>query len=212
MCKYLKIENDNDYSKLQIPAEIITKGGIVVFPTETVYGIGVNGFDKHAIKKLYDIKKRPLDKPISLLVNSFEMIEKIAKDITKLEYALMKKFFPGPFTIILKKKSIVPDILTANGDTVGIRMPSGKIAQKLIEFANVPLATPSANISGQPAGTDFEYIQKSFGDKVDFYIDNENNNNQIGIASTIVKVVDEQPHILRVGSISEDEIFNVKKE
>ena len=113
MQNYINFKSGNYYIKLKQPAEAIKNGGIVIFPTETVYGIGTNGLDEKAIKKLYEVKQRPLNKPISLLVNSFDMINEVAKDITDLEYTLIKKFFPGPLTIILKKKDIVPDILTA---------------------------------------------------------------------------------------------------
>ena len=104
MEKYLNINNSKDYQKLRYSAEIIKNGGIVVFPTETVYGIGTNGLDKEAVERLYKIKERPLNKPISLLVSDYEMIEKVVKDINELEYKIMKKFFPGPLTIILNKK------------------------------------------------------------------------------------------------------------
>ncbi len=204
MQKYLNLKNEIDYTKLQEPANIIKKGGIVIFPTETVYGIGANGFDENAIKKVYEVKKRPLSNPISLLVNSIDMINEVAKDITEVEYNLIKRFFPGPLTIILKKKDIIPDVLTANSDTVGIRMPANEIALKLIEYAGVPIATPSANISGKPSGTDITDIMKDFEGKVDYVIDD--GPSKIGLASTIVKVIDNVPHILRQGSIPENEI------
>ena len=204
MQKYLNLKNEIDYTKLQEPANIIKKGGIVIFPTETVYGIGANGFDENAIKKVYEVKKRPLSNPISLLVNSIDMINEVAKDITEEEYNLIKRFFPGPLTIILKKKDIIPDVLTANSDTVGIRMPANEIALKLIEYAGVPIATPSANISGKPSGTDITDIMKDFEGKVDYVIDD--GPSKIGLASTIVKVIDNVPHILRQGSIPENEI------
>ena len=98
---------------LEKAAELIKQGKIVVFPTETVYGIGTNGLDEQAVKKLYNVKQRPLNKPISLLVSNMEMVNQIAKDITEIEYKIMEKFFPGPLTIILKKKDIVPDIVTS---------------------------------------------------------------------------------------------------
>ena len=207
MKKYIDLINDIDYKKLKEPVEIIKKGGIVVFPTETVYGIGANGLNKNAVKKLYEVKQRPLNKPISLLVNGTEMINKIAKDITELEYALIKNFFPGPFTIILKKKDIVPNIVTANSNTVGIRMPANEIALKLIEYADVPIATPSANISGKPSGTNLKNIMKDFNEKVDYFIDG--GPSKIGLASTIVQVIDGIPHILRKGPITEEQIKNV---
>ena len=207
MPKYIDLLNDIDYTKLKEPAELIRNGGIVVFPTETVYGIGANALNENAIKKLYDIKKRPLNKPISLLVNSIDMIEQVAKDITKLEYALIKTFFPGPLTIILKKKNIVPNIVTANQDTVGIRMPANEIALKLIGYVGIPIATPSANISGKPSGTNLKDIMEDFDGKVDCFIDD--GPSKIGLASTIVQVVDGIPHILRQGSISEKQIKEV---
>ena len=209
MEKYINLENRLDYEELKIPAKIIKEGGIVIFPTETVYGIGTNGLDKEAIKRLYEVKQRPLNKPISLLVNNIEMVNQVAKNISKLEYKIMQNFFPGPLTIILEKKDIVPDILTANTNTVGIRMPSGEIARKLIEYAGIPIVTPSANISGKPSGTNIKDIQKDFEGKVDYFIDN--GESKLGIPSTIVRVINNEVHILRQGSISKEEINNIVK-
>ena len=192
---------------LEQAAELIKQGKIVVFPTETVYGIGTNGLDEQAVKRLYEVKQRPLNKPISLLVSNMEMINLIAKDITEVEYKIMEKFFPGPLTIILKKKEIVPDILTAGQDTVGVRMPRGEIARKLVEYANVPIAAPSANISGEPSGTNLQEIKKHFEGKVDYFIDG--GNSELGLASTIVQVVDEKPQILRQGSITLEQINQI---
>lgn len=207
MKKYLDLKNKIDYTKIKEPAEIIKKGGIVIFPTETVYGIGANGLDEKAVKKLYDIKQRPLNKPISLLVSDMNMVNEIAQDITELEYKLMENFFPGPLTIVLKKKDIVSDIVTAGQDTVGIRMPSGEIARKLIEYAKVPIATPSANISGKPSGTNFNEIMEDFENRVDYFIDG--GNSKLGIASTIVKVVGGIPYILRQGTITKEQIEEI---
>ena len=184
---------------LQFAANIIKQGGLVIFPTETVYGIGVNGLDVNAIKKLYKVKNRSFDKPTSLLVSNMDMVHQIAKDITDVEYQLMEKYFPGPLTIILKKNAIVPDIVTGNQDTVGVRMPSSEIARKLVEYANVPLATSSANIAGKPSGTNLKMILKDFEGKVDYIVDG--GKSELGIASTIVKVIDSVPHVLRQGSL-----------
>ena len=192
---------------LEQAAELIKQGKIVVFPTETVYGIGTNGLDENAVKKLYEVKQRPLNKPISLLVSNMEMVNLIAKDITEVEYKIMEKFFPGPLTIILKKKEIVPDILTAGQNTVGVRMPRGEIARKLVEYANVPIAAPSANISGEPSGTNLQEIKKHFEGKVDYFIDG--GNSELGLSSTIVQVVDGKPQILRQGSITLEQINQI---
>ena len=133
MSKYINFENDIEYTKLKEVATAIKNGKVVVFPTETVYGIGTNGLDEKAIEKLYKLKKRPKNKPISLLVNNIDMINDIAEDITELEYKLINKFMPGPLTIILKKKNKIPDILTANSSTVGIRIPENEIADITFE-------------------------------------------------------------------------------
>ena len=207
MEKYLDLKNNNDLTKLKEIADIIKKGGIGIIPTETVYGIGANGLDEKAVEKIYLAKGRKQDNPINLLVNNIEMVERVTKNITELEYKLMKEFFLGPFTIILHKKDIVPNIVTANQDTVGVRMPKNNIALKLIEYAEVPIAAPSANISGKPSGTNFKDIYNDFKDKVDFMIDGGESN--IGIESTIVKVIDDIPHILRPGSITAEEIEKI---
>ena len=206
---YIHLKNNEDLDRLKEPAKIIKEGGVVIFPTETVYGIGTNGFNEESIRRIYEIKKRDFNKPISLLVSDMNMVEKVAKDISDLEYKLMEKFFPGPLTIILNKKKEVPDILTANGNTVGIRMPSGIVARKLIEYAGVPIATPSANISGRPSGTNVNDIKRDFEGKVDAIIDN--GESKLGIASTIVKVVENKVNILREGSIKKEEILEFVK-
>lgn len=205
MNNYLNLKDSKDYFKLNIPGKIIKNGGIVIFPTETVYGIGTNGLDAVAVEKLYNIKKRPITKPISLLVSDFDMINKVAKNITKKEYELMKKFFPGPLTIILNKKDIVPNIVTANTNTVGIRMPDNEITRKLIKHAGVPIAAPSANISGEPSNTNLNDLINIFKNNVDYYIDG--GECKIGTASTIIQVVNEVPIILRKGSITEEQIL-----
>ena len=207
MKKYLDFKNTIDELKLKKVGKTINKGGLVIFPTETVYGIGTNGLNEKAVEKLYSIKQRDLNKPISLLVSSIDMVTEIAYDISDIEYKLMKAFFPGPFTIVLKKKHIVSDLLTANKDTVGIRMPDCEITQKLIEYSGCPIAAPSANISGKPSGTNVDNFASDFYDKVDYIIDN--GESKLGVASTIVQVIDGHPHILRKGSITKWQIMQV---
>lgn len=205
MEKYLNFKEEQDFNKLKEIGHQMREGKIAIFPTETVYGIGTNGLDEKAVEKIYEIKKRTKDHPINLLVSDIKMVEMVAEDITELEYKLMEKFFPGPLTIILKRnKKVVSDILTANKDTVGIRMPQGKIALKLVKYAGVPIAAPSANITGKPSGTNIKDILDDFKDKVDYIIDG--GESKIGIASTIVQVIDEQIYILRLGSITKEQI------
>ena len=204
MEKYLDLKNTTDYSKLKVAGEIIKNGGLVLFPTETVYGLGANGLDENAVKKIYKAKGREQDNPLILHVSNFDMVSKIAKNISDIEYTLMKTFWPGPFTIILDRTEIVPDIVTAGLDTVGVRMPSGIIANKLISYADVPIAAPSANVSGRPSGTNISDIFEELSDKVDYIVDG--GECEVGLESTVVRVVDGVPNILRPGKISPEDI------
>ncbi len=196
----------NDKELIEVSNEI-KNGKIVVFPTETVYAIGANGLDEKAIRRLYEVKQRDITKPINLIVSSYEMIDKIAKDITPLEYKIINSFLPGPLTIILKKKDIVPNILTNNQDTIGIRMPDNGIALKLSIYSNIPIAAPSANISNKPSGTNIKSIYNDFHNNVDIYIDD--GESKLGVASTIVKVENNEIKILREGTITLNDIKKV---
>ena len=207
MEKYLDLKNTTDYSKLKVAGKIIKQGGLVLFPTETVYGLGANGLDEDAVKKIYMAKGRKQDNPLILHVSNFDMVSKIAKDISDIEYTLMKTFWPGPFTIILNRTKIVPDIVTAGLDTVGVRMPSGEIARALISYAEVPIAAPSANISGRPSGTNVSDIFEELSGKVDYIVDG--GECEVGLESTVVRVVDGVPTILRPGKISPEDIQKV---
>ncbi len=207
MEKYIYLKNTTDYSKLKVAGEIIKQGGLVLFPTETVYGLGANGLDEDAVKKIYIAKGRKQDNPLILHVSNFDMVSKIAKDISDIEYTLMKTFWPGPFTIILNRTKIVPDIVTAGLDTVGVRMPSGEIARALISYAEVPIAAPSANISGRPSGTNVSDIFEELSGKVDYIVDG--GECEVGLESTVVRVVDGVPTILRPGKISPEDIQKV---
>ena len=204
MEKYLDLKNTTDYSKLKVAGEIIKNGGLVLFPTETVYGLGANGLDENAVKKIYKAKGREQDNPLILHVSNFDMVSKIARNISDIEYTLMKTFWPGPFTIILDRTEIVPDIVTAGLDTVGVRMPSGSIAKELISYAGIPIAAPSANVSGRPSGTNISDIFEELSDKVDYIVDG--GECEVGLESTVVRVVDGIPNILRPGKISPEDI------
>ena len=207
MDKYLDLRDSNDYSELDKAGDIIKQGGLVLFPTETVYGIGANGLDSKAVEKIYIAKGRKQDNPLILHVSNMEMVYNIAEDISDIEYKLMEKFWPGPFTIILNRKSIVPNIVTGGLDTVGIRMPSGKIAQELINKAGVPIAAPSANISGKPSGTNIQDIFEELYERVDYIVDG--GISEVGIESTVVRVIDGIPNILRPGKVTPEQIKEV---
>ena len=165
--KILDLSNDQDYSKLQKASDIIKNGGLVIFPTETVYGLGTNGLDEDAVKKIYIAKGRKPDNPLILHICDIEMLGKIAKNISDIEFKLMNSFWPGPFTIILEKTDIVPYTVTGGLDTVAVRMPNNEIARNLIKYSDVPIAAPSANISGKPSGTSLSDIYKELSYKYD---------------------------------------------
>jgi len=180
---------------------------LVVFPTETVYGIGANGLDEFAVKKIFEVKGRNPDNPLILHISSLEMLAKIAKDRTFVEKQLIDAFFPGPFTLILSKTSIVPDAVTAELDTVAVRMPSNIIAREIIAHAGVPIAAPSANISGKPSGTIIADILDELNKKVDYIVDG--GMCDIGLESTVVRVINGVPTILRPGKITKEQILEV---
>ena len=207
MSKYLDLRNEVDNSKIEEAAQIIKRGGIVIFPTDTVYGIGANGLNPEAIEKIYVAKGRKQDNPLILLVSSQEMLEQIVEEVTEVEDKLIKAFWPGPLTIVFKRKSCVPNIVTGGLDTVGVRLTSGDIARKLIEESGCPIAAPSANISGKPSGTSVEEIFEELKDKVDYIIDE--GKSKEGLESTVVRVIDGVPNILKTGKITPEQIKKV---
>ena len=186
---------------------IIKNGGVVVLPTETVYGIGCSCFNEESIKRLYEIKNRPYNKPISVLVSNIDMISRVAKNISDIEMKIIKHFFPGPLTIVLEKNDNIPDILTSNGTTIGVRMADNNIINTIIDKVDIPLAVSSANESGMDANINIDTIYEIFKDKIDYYVDG--GISKIGVASTVVKVVNGEVIILREGIITKSEIENV---
>lgn len=204
MAKYLDLNKQYNINNLKESSSVIKNGGLVLFPTETVYGIGADGLNSEAVKKIFIAKGRASDNPLILHVSNIDMVDTIAKDITTLEKQLMENFFPGPLTIILKRKDNVPDIVTGGLDTVGIRMPSNKIAHDLIELSGTPIAAPSANISGRPSGTNIKDIFDELNDRVDYILDG--GETKIGLESTVIRVIENEIHILRPGKITKKDL------
>ncbi len=210
MAKYSNQKNKINYEEIEEAANEIKKGNIVLFPTETVYGIGANALDEKAVRKIFVAKGRAGDNPLIVHVSSIEMVENIVKEISHLEQKLIENFWPGPLTIIFGRKSskIIPNVVTANLDTVGIRMPSNKIAKALIERANVPIAAPSANISGKPSGTKVEDIIDELENKVSYILDG--GFVDIGLESTVVRVNKDEINILRPGKITKSQLEKMR--
>ncbi len=192
-----------DYGKINEIAKEITKGKLVVFPTETVYGIGANALDKEAVSKIFKAKGRECDNPLIVHVSRYSMIYDIVKHVSSVEELIIRQFMPGPITLILPKKDNIPYNVTGGLETVGIRMPNNIVAVDLIEYAGVPIAAPSANISGKPSGTNIDDIKDELNGKVDYIIDT--GNTSIGIESTVVKVENGVVNILRPGKITKED-------
>lgn len=210
--KYSNQREKLNIEEINKAAEEIRKGNLVLFPTETVYGIGANALDKEAVKNIFVAKGRAQDNPLIVHVSNIEMVEEIVEGITPIEKKLIEKFWPGPLTIIFKRKSkdIIPNVVTANLDTVGIRMPSNEIAKQLIEKSGVPIAAPSANVSGKPSGTNVEDIISELDGKVSYILDG--GSTDIGLESTVIKVNDGKIDILRPGKITKEQLEQVTKE
>ncbi len=189
--------------------QTLRKGGVIIFPTETVYGIGTNAYCEESVKKIYEVKQRPGEKPLSIMVGNAEEISKYAVISNEIEEKIIKNFMPGPLTIILKKKTGIFDYISSGKDTIGIRIPNNKMIMSILKESKLPVVAPSANISGKPSGIILEEILKDFDGKVDICING--GKAKLSEPSTIVQVIDNKPVILRQGKIKLEEIEEVLK-
>ncbi len=191
-----------DFEKeLYDAAEIIKRGGLVAFPTETVYGLGANALDECAAEKIYEAKGRPSDNPLIIHIASKEDYDKYCEvENRELLEKIVDAFVPGPITVIQKKKSIIPDTVTAGMDTVAVRFPSHPIARRLIELSGVPIAAPSANTSGRPSPTKAEHVIEDMMGKVDMIIDG--GDCEVGLESTIILLCGDEIKMLRPGGVT----------
>jgi L-threonylcarbamoyladenylate synthase len=206
--KILKINPKNpNSSQIRQAAKIIRSGGLVAFPTETVYGLGANALDARAVKKIFVAKGRPSDNPLIVHISDMADLGILADHISSEAFDLMDKFWPGPLTIVLKKSKIVPKIVTGGLDTVAIRMPKNKIAQKLIEESGFPIAAPSANIAGRPSPTMAKHVIEDLTDKISMIIDG--GPTKIGIESTVIDLSRKTPMLLRPGNVTLEQLHQV---
>ncbi len=205
---YLKISPSSpDEGAIKEAAECIKKGGIVAFPTETVYGLGADSFNPDAVRKIYAAKGRPGDNPLISHIADMDQVHLLACEVPENAKKLMEAFWGGPLTIILKRKDNVPSVVSAGLDTVSIRMPSHTIANALIKLAGTPIAAPSANLSGSPSPTTFEHCKADMDGRADIIIDG--GACQIGVESTVVDMTGEIPVILRPGAVTLDDVREV---
>ncbi len=201
LTKYLKIDKENpDRGMLLEAAEMIKQGGLVAFPTETVYGLGANGLNEQAVAKIYQAKGRPSDNPLILHIADPEDIYQLGTAISPNAIALSRKFWPGPLTVIVNRQQIVPDRVTGGLDTVAIRLPVSKVTRELIRLSGVPLAGPSANTSGKPSPTTAEAVMADLNGKIDAVLDA--GPCSIGVESTVIDCTTPIPTILRPGGIT----------
>jgi L-threonylcarbamoyladenylate synthase len=200
---------NDDIKYIEEAAKIIKDGGIVAFPTETVYGLGANALNVKAVEKIFNAKGRPQDNPLIVHVSSKD-INNLVKNVPEVAQKLINKFWPGPLTIILNKKEIIPSRTSANLDTIGIRMPDNDIALKLIELSGCPIAGPSANISGRPSPTEVERCIEDLNGRVDYIVGGERSN--VGVESTIVDCTVNPPVVLRPGGITLEMLKEVNKD
>lgn len=204
---YLK-EEQIDETKIEEIANAIKEGKLIIFPTDTVYGIGTNAYNEEACKKIYEIKGRPSCKPLIILISDTSMIEDLVENISPKEQKIIEKFWPGPLTIKFKKrKGILPDIISAGDEYVRIRLIKNGLIYKVIEKAEVPVVAPSANISGHPTGIKIDNIIKELGGKVDYILDCGDYKSDE--PSTIVQVEDEKIVVIREGKIKREELENL---
>lgn len=208
--KVVNVQEDNiDMNVLNEAGKVIKDGGIVAFPTETVYGLGANALDEEAVKKIFIAKGRPQDNPLIIHVADFN-IEPYVKVIPEVAKKIMNKFWPGPITLIMEKSDLIPMATSANLDTVGIRMPSNKIAAELIRASKTAIAAPSANISGRPSPTDVESCIEDLNGKVDYIIGGTKS--EVGLESTIVDCTTNPICILRPGGITLEMLKTIDKD
>lgn len=192
--------------QIELAIEVLKGGGLVAFPTDTVYGIGASAFIEHAVAKIYEIKRRPRALALPLLVSDKSGLAQVASVVPEVAWRLAERFLPGALTIVVKKGALVPDIVAA-GDTVAVRIPDHPIPIALIRGLGAPLIGTSANASGRPSAVTAQEVWQQLGDKVDLIING--GRCRWGIESTVVDVSGDIPKILREGAVPRREIEEV---
>jgi len=192
---------------IKLAAKLINDGDVVAFPTETVYGLGADALNPKGVIKIFEIKKRPRFNPLIVHIANKEAIKEFSRKHDPRVFDLIKEFWPGPLTLVLKKKKIIPDIVTAGNDTVALRMPNHKVALKLIEYSGKPIAAPSANSFGFLSPTDPQHVEKQLGEKIKIILDGGRSN--VGVESTIISFVGKDPVLLRPGGLPVEIIESV---
>lgn len=205
--KVIKITSPKEMDKVKEAAQHLREGHLVVFPTETVYGLGANGLDKEAIEQIFVAKGRPRDNPLILHIAEMDQVLDLVKVIPPIAQDCMDLFWPGPLTLIMDRSKLVPDEITAGLETVAIRMPSHPIAHAILKEAQVPVAAPSANTSGRPSPTRLSHVLEDMDGKVEVIVDG--GEADWGIESTVLDVTGERPMILRPGGVTKEDLETI---
>jgi L-threonylcarbamoyladenylate synthase len=192
----------------KIAAEFIKNGGVVAFPTETVYGLGANVFDERAIAKIFAAKNRPNDNPLIAHVGEVEQIKLLASEISETANKFIEAFFPAPLTLVLPKSAKVPLIATANLHTIGVRMPRNKLAQEFLKACQTPVVAPSANLSGKPSPTTWQSVFEDLDKRIECIL--KGAATKIGLESTVLDCSGETPFVLRAGAITLEELQKIE--
>ena len=203
----IKINSTQQKEEIKKAADVLKNGGLVGIPTETVYGLGANALDEEAVKSVFVAKGRPQDNPLIVHISDFDEIYDLVEEVPESAKKLAEKYWPGPMTIILKKSDKIPDVVSAGLDTVAIRLPEHEIARAIIRQAGVPIAAPSANVSGSPSPTSAKNVFEDMNGKIPLIVDG--GECTVGVESTVVTLVKDKPKILRPGGITPEEISEV---
>jgi L-threonylcarbamoyladenylate synthase len=204
----LKVNRERpEFDKIGVAAEVIRRGGLVAFPTETVYGLGADALNGRAIARIYAAKKRPLDNPIIVHVSNKEEVCKLSISVPETANILMDNFWPGPLTLVVKASETVPEATRAGLDTVAVRMPSHKVALALIRESKVPIAAPSANLAGRPSPTTAEHVRQDLCGRIDLILDA--GPTTIGVESTVLDLTADPPQVLRPGGVTYEELRRI---
>ncbi len=194
----IKVDSDNpDLAKIQSAADILRNGGLVAFPTETVYGLGADAFNAEAVLRLFEAKKRPLDNPAIVHIADAPDVYPLAIEVPRKAELLMEQFWPGPLTLLFKRSEKVPSVSVAGLDTIAIRMPNHKVALALIRQSQRPIAAPSANLAGKPSPTTAQHVYDDLNGRIDAILDG--GATAIGVESTVVDLSRDPPMLLRPG-------------
>jgi L-threonylcarbamoyladenylate synthase len=205
--RQLSVVSGTNDTELRHAADLLQTGGLVAFPTETVYGLGANALDARAVARVFEAKGRPHFDPLIVHIVDLAWLPRLAAEFPEAAQRLADRFWPGPLTLVVPKTDLVPDLVTSGLPSVALRMPDHPVAQTLLRLAGVPVAAPSANLFGRISPTTAEHVREQLGDRVDLILDG--GPCRVGVESTVLQLTDGRPRLLRPGGVTLEEIESV---